>query len=195
MAMTVKSFAAAIGFCLFAVGCRGSKAVEAVKQAGPPPVTAATFEPVYRAAKSVQGATAAGVTYVTFGELLHGFSTEIDSASDHPLNETEQQLLAMYRQAFDDYQISADLWKKKLEAHQDYWKGEIPVSFDEAENQAALNTLAKYHIPVADRKLYETQFKSVPSDAPQRIWRAADATLAKATALLYGRPSDTPAAR
>ena len=49
----------------------------------PPKPTTATFEPVYRAAKAVQGATQSGVTFVKFGELMQAFATEISIAKDH----------------------------------------------------------------------------------------------------------------
>src|SRR6185503_16346089 len=86
---------------------------------GGAPVTVATFSALYRAGKTVQGATASGVTYVKFGELLQGFSTEMQIAKDHPLNDTDTSLLALYEKAFGQYQFSALLWKRKLDSTED----------------------------------------------------------------------------
>jgi hypothetical protein len=93
--------------------------------APPPTITQATFEPVYRASKAIQGATNPGVTYPKFGELLQGLSTEIAIAKDHQLNEVDRKLIARYEEALATYKFSAELWKLKLEARAKYGKAKF----------------------------------------------------------------------
>jgi len=79
-------------------------------------ITTTTFEPVYRAAKTVQGATASGVTYVKFGELLQGLSTEIGIAKDKSLTSNDKLLLEVYEHVNEEYQKSQSFWKLKIES-------------------------------------------------------------------------------
>lgn len=129
-------------------------------RAAPPPsppkveatITQSTFEPVYRAAKAVQGATVAGIAFVKFGELLQGFSTEIGIAKDHDLNEADKKLLPLYAEAFSHYQLSAELWKMKIQANDAMWHGEIPFQFGTNEPDSDVTkAIALYHLPIANR--------------------------------------------
>ena len=109
------------------MGCSKPDApLPAPPPAPPPTITQATFEPVYRASKAIQGATGPGVTYPKFGELLQGLSTEIGIAKDHQMNGLDRKLIALYEEALATYNFSAELWKVKLQAHEVY-EGEIPV--------------------------------------------------------------------
>ena len=65
------------------------------------------------------------MTYPKFGELLQGLSTEIAIAKDHEMNELDRKLIALYDEALEAYKFSAALWQRKIEAHDDHWKGEI----------------------------------------------------------------------
>jgi hypothetical protein len=94
----------------------------------PPTITQATFEPVYRSSKAIQGASGPGVTYAKFGELLQGLSTETGIAKDHQINDPDRQLIALYDDALRGYKFSAELWKMRLDAHSESWKGELPVA-------------------------------------------------------------------
>ena len=80
-------------------------------------ITQATFEPVYRASKAIQGASDPDVTYAEFGELLQAFSTEIAIAKDHEMNDLDRKLIALYEEALAAYNVSANLWKTKMPPH------------------------------------------------------------------------------
>ena len=160
----------------------------APKRTGPP-VTTATFEPVYRASKSIQGATQSGVTYIKFGELMQGLSTEISIAKDHSLNATDRELIALYDDAFTAFQASAALWKDKLENKRE--DGALFVAL-QGENGQMLDLprarfATVYELPVTDRVDGTLKYKTIPGDSFQRVWIKANETLQKATALYYGR--------
>ena len=80
-------------------------------------ITQATFEPVYRASKAIQGATGPGVTCAEFGELLQAFSTEIAIAKDRKMNDLDRKLIALYEEALAAYNVSSNLWKTKIPPH------------------------------------------------------------------------------
>ena len=195
----MKSFVGGVITLCCLAGCNGAnstttKTTPAVSTPPPPKVTTATFEPVYRSAKTVQGATASGVSYMKFGELLQGFSTEIGIAKDHDLNEADKPLLALYQEALTHYQISAQFWSAKIHASGPLWKGEIPISFDKHPVPAMLKVAAGYELPVLDRTVGYGggKYKAIPGDSVQRVWKYADRTLEKATALYYGKASTSP---
>ena len=79
-------------------------------------ITQATFEPVYRASKAIQGAAGPGVTYAEFGELLHALSREVAIAKDHKMTGLDRKLLALFEEALAAYNVSANLWKTKIPA-------------------------------------------------------------------------------
>ena len=166
---------------------------EVVASAPKGTINTTKFEGVYRAAKSIDGATAAGVTYVRFGELVQGLSTELSILADHgPFTEREQALRTLFSDALKHYEISATFWKMKIDASDPLWKGEIPIQFEEP-GQAADTRVADlaraYGIPVADRftsppmGVSPKRYKAVPSDAMQYVWAKASATVSAAAAL------------
>lgn len=194
----MKRFNALVVPLLWLVGCSGSgssakpavaAAVVTVAAAAPVAVSTPIFEPVYRAAKALQGATVSGVTYIKFGELMQGLATEIGIAGDHKLNAVDKELLELYRAAFADYQASARIWKLKLGSSQEMWKGEIPVSFQEHPNDSLVAVANSYGLPVENRTVQYGQgrYKTIPGNSVQVIWQHADVTLAKATTLYYGK--------
>lgn len=71
------------------------------------------FEGVYRATKSVEGATTVGVNYRRFGELLQALATELVIAGDKVTEHDEKMLLALYANAAQIYVDSHTLWKHK----------------------------------------------------------------------------------
>ena len=153
-------------------------------------VTTATFEPVYRSAKAIQAATVSGVSYVKFRELMQGLATEIGIAKDHPLNEYDLKLIALYEEAFAHYKTSATLWMWKIDWPPEKWDGDIPVWFVQKPDSALLNVAAAYDLPVTDHSMYKL-YKTIPGDSVQRIWKHADAALDKATVTYYGKEAIT----
>src|ERR1700682_5467766 len=111
----------ALALCLVTVGCGSSGTPH--KQSK---VTTAIFEPVYRAAKTVQGATQSGVSYVKFGEVMQQFSTELSIAKDHELNAADKKLFAHYQDAYDAYQFSKEMWSQKIEVGSEHRPGLNP---------------------------------------------------------------------
>lgn len=179
-----------VGTLLLAqLACSKKEPPAAVATPPPPPtVTTATFDPVYRAAKTIQGAIVSGVTYQKFGELMQSLSTEIEIAKDHKLNDADKKLLGLYQEAFAHYQVSLGLWTEKNNASEKWWKGEIPVWFEKHPNPLLLAMAERYGIPVSDRTMEYGlgKYKSIPGDSVQRVWAEADKTLLGATALFYG---------
>jgi hypothetical protein len=102
---------------MFVGGCSRTEPTQAKSAATPAPPapkgTTRTFEQVYRAGKVIEGATATGVTYVKYGELLQGLSTELSIAKDQPLNEADKKLVALYDGALVHYRVAGTLWTLK----------------------------------------------------------------------------------
>lgn len=166
------------------------------KPLDPPPaqltITQRIFEPVYRASKTLQGATNAGVNMLKFSELMQAFATEIAIAKDQQMNELDKQLIGLYDEAFGALQFSAVLWKAKNEAHQEWWNGEIPVGFGAKMSPEYAPGIAKYELRPIDRKHASgVKYRALPGDSIQLMWAKAGETLAKATEVYYGRA--TPA--
>ena len=57
----------------------------------------AKFEKVHRAAKSIEGATATGVTYVNFLPLLNTMATELLLVKDQLHTQKEERVFNSYR--------------------------------------------------------------------------------------------------
>ncbi len=162
----------------------------------PAKITQATFEPVYRSSKAIQGAIGPGVTYVKFGELLQTFSTEIAIARDHQLSGPDKKLLALYEDALSAYKFSAALWKLKLDSHDEVWKGEIPVGFESKEVSPEIaRGLIKYGLVPENRMIESTgaKYQALPAESVQFVWLKADDILKQATEMYYGRPQPPPA--
>jgi hypothetical protein len=93
---------------LLAVASFVGRSTSLAPPAAPPlTITQATFEPVYRASKALQGATGPGVSYAKFDELLQALSTEIAIAKDHQMNDLDRKLIALYEEAMAAYKLSA----------------------------------------------------------------------------------------
>ena len=104
MSASIRIFA----LTLLAVASFVGRSTSLAPPAAPPPtITQATFEPVYRASKAIQGATGPGVTYVKFDELLQALSTEIAIAKDQQMNDLDRKLIALYEEALAAYKLSA----------------------------------------------------------------------------------------
>jgi hypothetical protein len=160
----------------------------------PPPapqtITQATFEPVYRASKTIQASTQPGVTYLKFGELLQSFATEISIAKDKQMNAVDQKLVGLYDEAMAAYYFSSVLWRLKNEAHDEMWKGEIPVTFSGAPaSPEVAQGLAKYELPLIDGRVPYTgaKYQAVSGQSVQIMWLKADEILKRATEMYYGR--------
>lgn len=151
-------------------------------------ITQRIFEPVYRASKALQGATAPGVTYGKFGELLQNFATEIAIARDQQMNELDKKLIGLYVEVFDAYNFSSNLWKKQIERHEDYWMGYIPVG---AEVSPELATKYGLVIESVKMKYGGQKFDGVNGDgAIQTVWHKANEINARATEMYYGRSTN-----
>jgi hypothetical protein len=136
-------------------------------------VTTATFDAVYRAAKSVQGATASGVTYVKYGELLQTFSTELEIAKDHELNTSDKKLLQLFQEAYVAFHDSHTVWAAKVE-HGAVLSGE--------ETPVTKGIMQGYGItPYASTGNWNADL------AMQMIWITANSRLESATAFYYGK--------
>lgn len=106
------------GLTLLAVASFVGRSTSLDPRAGTPStITQATFEPVYRASKAMQGATGPRITYAKFDELLQTLSTEVAIAQDHQMNELDRKLIALYEEALATYKVSATLWKTEIAAH------------------------------------------------------------------------------
>jgi hypothetical protein len=156
-----------------------------------PTITQATFEPVYRASKAILGATAPGVTYQRFGELLQAFSTELEIAKDHQMNDLDHSLMKLYQESFAAYQFSAMIWHWKIEnTTHDWMKGEVPAAAEMADR------ISRFGIKVTDRVFYGRHLEMFdPDSAIQLVWQKARDVLVQATNMYYGRPNETDKAK
>jgi hypothetical protein len=153
------------------------------------PITAGVFDGLYRAVKNVQGATQAGVSYVRFSELLQAATSERSIVSDHKLAAGDEALLSIFDTTLADYQASKLFCKMQIDSTSGSWDG-VPVSMEGAPND--IERLAtKYRIPVASKILSlratSRRYSSIPNDSFTKIWSFADTTIAKASALYYGK--------
>ena len=139
-------------------------------------ITTATFEPVYRAGKTIQGATEAGVSLLKFTELMQAFATELGIAKDHELNASDRQLLAIYRESFEAYQDSRALWLAKLK--------EGPV-FDPGLHPDVVEIMKTYSVAPYPNGNWNADV------AIQAVWKKAGERLDSATALYLGKPTQT----
>ena len=160
-------------------------------------IDAKKFEGVYRAAKSIQGATSVGVNYLRFRALVQDLSAEISIVKDRsPFSDREGALLALFEAALIHYDNSAIFWKLKIDMAALKWNGEIPIEFDKLGHppDTALTQLALlYGIPVHNRLsaprllAAATRYKAVPANATQYVWSKAGAAVEAAAALYSAR--------
>jgi hypothetical protein len=73
------------------------------------------FEPLYRAGKAIEGATASGVGFVKFSELTQAFTTELLVANDRAATDKERQIVALYATAAQAYVDSLTIWRANIQ--------------------------------------------------------------------------------
>lgn len=152
-----------------------------------PTINQKVFEPVYRAAKTIEGATGPGVTYPKFGELLQQLNTELVIARDQVKSDDEKKLLAQFGEVLEAYNFSMVLWKQKLEHSRSVVPGKIFLGWMEVDPELAPN-LTKYGLkPNAPDG--STSSLTIDDDAIQRTWSKAGEALKRATDAYYGRPT------
>lgn len=81
---------------------------------GSPPIRAELFEPVYRAAKSIQSATTVGVTYAAHGDLLRALAAEIEIVKGRAESPEEVAVVADLEKAVEAYKDSATIFGLKV---------------------------------------------------------------------------------
>jgi len=155
------------------------------------------FEPTYRAAKALQGATTTGLTYDKYSELLQALATELSIVKDQrPTGEQNSKLLALFNETFGHYEAAGVFWKAKLDGPTRgatrAVKG-IPIYFEKQKaDDAKLKLAESYQLPITKANAggvltSKLEYRSIPDDSPQRVWTRAAETLGKATDLYYGR--------
>lgn len=80
-----------------------------------PAVTAATFEPVYRAASAITSATGVGVAYAAFGDLVRALATELDLARVKASTPEERSIVDAAERAMAAYKDSMTIWALKIQ--------------------------------------------------------------------------------
>jgi len=155
------------------------------------------FEPTYRAAKTLQGATTTGLTHAKYSELLQALATELSIVKDQrPAGEQNIKLLALFEETLGHYEAAGIFWKAKLDGPTRgatrAVKG-IPIYFEKQKSDDAKLKLAeRYELPITKANAggvltSKLEYRSIPDDSPQRVWTRAGETLGKATDLYYGR--------
>jgi hypothetical protein len=87
------------------------------------------FDAVYRAAKSVKEATAVGVNFTRYSELVQALATEASIARDKATSPGEQTLAQRFAGVVTAYRDSATLWQHKIgDASTDFLRGQIMVA-------------------------------------------------------------------
>ena len=150
-----------------------------------PKIDQKKYENLHRAAKAIQGATAVGVSYQKFGELLQNLSTEISIANDKAKSDIEKELLKGYVDVLMTYHESATVWKHKIEGARYDWipSGQVYV---ERELQPIVS---KYSLPTEKHVIRITghKFDTISEDSIQVIWGKANEHLEKTTKLYLGQ--------
>jgi len=142
-----------------------------------------TFDGVYRAGKSIEGATAVGVAYQQFSQLLQNLAIEIAIANDKVRSDKEKELLRAYPEVLGTHRDSRAVWRLKIESlrHSFVPEGKI---FVHKWHDDLRRVVQKYKVPVEmdkDLNYY------IPEDSIQRIWATARKQLEKADAVLLGK--------
>jgi len=138
------------------------------------------FEDLYRVGKSIEGATAVGVTYQQFGELLQKLATEIAIGTDKAKSEKEKELVRAYSEVLAAYRDSTAIWKKKIEQVQ---YGFIPKGKILIDKLELLRIIEKYGLPLESEKGLEY----TPEDSIQEIWGKARKRLEQANEILAAK--------
>ena len=137
----------------------------------------AKFEAVYRAGKSMEGATSTGVTWLKYSELMQAFATEVSIAKDKAQSTIEQELVSLYGEALIAYQDAQIVWRKKI-GHD----GNLGISESEMKR-----IVEAYPIQGAGSG---SSFSFSPDQAIQTIWVRAGAKLRDANEKYTGKESN-----
>ncbi len=164
-------------FLLAAVACSKPQKKAAIDQA--------KFEPLYRAAKAVQGSTSVGVNYLKFSELLQTFATELSIAKDKAQTANEKKLVEMYAGVLTDYSDSLSIWTAKNVA-----VSAKQIFGDLIPANAILDAAARQGLPVTDEEktsLYTGPFKwkSIPANSIEIVWKSAGVKQSRANEFYY----------
>ncbi len=175
---------------LLAVLCVFNACTEDTPRPKPPQIDATKFEPVYRAAKGIQGALTVGVNYAKFGELLQAFATEVSSAADKANRPEEQKVLGAYKEILSIYKDSFVIWQRDINEHNNP-KGlaGLPVGEVDVRNEI-VPIVEKYKLPTKARTQEYSgyKYKTISSESKQFLWQLADEKIRAVVALTSGQP-------
>lgn len=148
------------------------------------------FATLYRAARVIDSATAEGVNYVKFTDLLGTLSNEILIAHDLAGTEQEKALVAAYEDLLVAWKDSVAFWDRKRLAAESPIFGPLPYWGVGSELTAKAAT---YEVEVKQTSKGGIDWVVVTdSDPVQKVWKAAGAKSRKAVQLYLG-PSATAA--
>jgi hypothetical protein len=152
------------------------------------------FAPVQEAATAVQTATAADVTHDDLASLVKTLGTALAAVRARPLDAEEGALLAAYQEVFDAYDFSVDLWTEKIRRQGSEAGGDrVPVQIGTMKLDSLIKGATQYGLPLLDETLPGgVKLKVLPADAHERVWVAADAALARASAMLRAQDPTRP---
>lgn len=141
------------------------------------------YENLYRATKAIDGATAVGVNYQKFCELLQNLSTEISIANDIAQSSTEKKLIKSYSEVLTIFQESAELWKYKIKVSQYEWmpRGQIYV------DPEIYPIVEKYSFPMESHQTYGGSFSTIPEKSIQILWNKAQEQLEQTIKIYRGQ--------
>lgn len=146
------------------------------------------FSTVYRAGKSIEGASIIGVNYEKFETLLHNLATEIAILRDQVKSKKELETYESYAEALEHYRDGLIILRGKL-IYQ-HPNGEIEVTpemdeiiqkyyFDTQEHTTKLNPIT--------RRYYMEEWVSISEDSLYVIWKKAARSLERANDLYYSK--------
>lgn len=142
----------------------------------------ATYEPLYRAGRAIEGAISVGVSYVEFGNLLRTFSTELLIATDKAKSKADKDMVAAYGDLLLTYKESATLWKAQIDSSKYEWlRGRIPV------NAEIGPIVAKYNLTTTSvsPSFSDSNVTTISGDSMQRLWEVASEKSKKAVSLYF----------
>jgi hypothetical protein len=162
------------GLAVLLASCNG------VKEQGTRPALTG----VYKAARSIEGALAVGVTYPEYGTLIRNFSTELLMARDHTRFDMASRDLTAVLDKYTDllimYKDSSTVWGLQIEKKTNVDLSSIAAKYGMSsairEVPMAVGSY-KYKETVAD---YET--------IRQTIWERAGKLHEQQLAIVYGYP-------
>jgi len=144
------------------------------------------FQPLYRAARAVDGAIAAGVSYADLGSLVRQLSTELLIAGDSATSDDDKKLVAAYGELLATYKDSLTVWKHQIDSGKYEWlHGQIPVDPEVAP------LVQKYNLPTTDAGTSAEPFRVASASSLQVVWGAASVKSREAVSLYLS--ADSPA--